>query len=126
MPEAAAGAPIVYLSSQAFMGKGGGRALNRHDRSAAKVAAKRLFRIFWHTQYRRSLLGWGVGDKVTKFVEVTLVIKVTVDDEYSGSDHANDIISTAKRTFASADVKALTIDISNGDGPSPAGMKRRA
>ena len=64
------------------------------------------------------------GYEVTKLVQVTLVIRVTVDDEYSGSDHANDIISTAKKTFTTADVKALTIEISNEDGPPP--VKRRA
>lgn len=63
---------------------------------------------------------------MTKFVEVTLVIRVTVDEEYSGSDHANDIISTAKRTFTTADVKVLTIEISNKDGSPPVDFKRRA
>jgi hypothetical protein len=63
---------------------------------------------------------------VSKFVEVTLSIRVIVDDEYSGGDHANDIISTAKRTFTTADVRALTIEISNEDGPPPANVKRRA
>lgn len=66
------------------------------------------------------------GDDVTKLVEVTLVIKVTVDDEYSGSDHANDIISTARKVFTTADVKALTIEIFNDGGPPPVDLKRRA
>lgn len=63
---------------------------------------------------------------MTKCVEVTLVIKVTVDDEYSGSDHANDIVSTAKKTFTTADVKALTIEISNEDDASPVDLRPQA
>jgi hypothetical protein len=59
---------------------------------------------------------------LAKSVEVTLVIKVAIDEEYSGADHANDIISTAKKTFAAADVKVVTIDISNEHGRIESGV----
>ncbi len=54
---------------------------------------------------------------MAKSVEVTLVIKVAVDAEYSGADHASDIVSTAKKVFAAADVKILTIKIANQSAP---------
>lgn len=59
---------------------------------------------------------------MTKSVEVTLVIKVAVDEEYSGADHANDIVATAKKTFAAAEVNVLTIEIASEAKPSRTGI----
>jgi hypothetical protein len=53
---------------------------------------------------------------LAKSVEVTLVIKVSVDEQYSGADHARDIILTAEKTFPAADVRVLTIEIASECG----------
>jgi hypothetical protein len=50
-------------------------------------------------------------------VEVVLSIMVEVDDEYSGAQHADDIVLTAKRTFSSARVKLLDIGIGTQSDP---------
>ena len=65
---------------------------------------------------------------MTKSVEVTLVIKVAVDEEYSGADHANDIVATAKKTFAAAEVSVLTIEIAseaNSEEPGASAASRQ-
>lgn len=50
---------------------------------------------------------------MAKTVEVTLSIKAVVDDEYSVVDHANDIILSAKNTFAMAEVRVIGIRFSD-------------
>jgi hypothetical protein len=50
---------------------------------------------------------------LTKSVEVTLVITVSVDEQYSGADHARDIVSTAVKTFPASDVRVLAISIAS-------------
>ncbi|MGB3645960.1 MAG: hypothetical protein WBA15_15950 [Mesorhizobium sp.] len=50
---------------------------------------------------------------MAKSVEVTLVITVSVDEQYSGADHATDIVSTAVKTFPAADVRILAISIAS-------------
>jgi len=52
---------------------------------------------------------------LAKSVEVTLVVRVAVDDEYPGMDHANDIVSTARKTFPTADIDVLAIEIASED-----------
>ena len=56
---------------------------------------------------------------MTKSVEVVLAIRVEVDEEYSGDQHAEDIIMTAKRTFPAATVSLLNTDIKGQSDATP-------
>lgn len=50
---------------------------------------------------------------MTKSVEVRFVITVSVDEQYSGAEHARDIVSTAIKTFPASDVRVLAITIAS-------------
>jgi hypothetical protein len=55
----------------------------------------------------------GPEEALTKSVEVVLAILVEIDNEYSGAQHAEDIISTARRTFSDAKVKLLKVEVAD-------------
>lgn len=48
---------------------------------------------------------------MAKIVEITLSITVEIDDEYTGSEQADDILETAKKTFTEGEVKLFTVDV---------------
>jgi len=48
---------------------------------------------------------------VSKSVKIVLSVEVEVDHEYSGEQHAKDILLTTRKTFPAAKVKPLMIEI---------------
>lgn len=50
-------------------------------------------------------------EEVAKVVEITLSITVEIEDEYTSSEQADDILETAKKTFSEAEVKLFAVDV---------------
>jgi hypothetical protein len=46
---------------------------------------------------------------LTGFVRVTLAIGISVDEEHSPTEHAEDIVENTKRLFPAADVTVLEV-----------------